>query len=173
MFDSLRKSCVSLGSHSLLIATADQYPQGHLHRLMCILVKEDFQITTGLGPVHTGQKFTDRSAQATEATGFLNVIEILHRSFLGQPHRQAIMKKFRFLFGNSSTAFFYQIIRFCKVRVIQLHLFRHGSVDTGGRRRVYGHTDMPLSATGLAQARQGGQGGHHRDRDGSVGCHHY
>ncbi len=32
-----------------------------------------------------------------------------------------------------------------------LHLFRHGKVDTGGRRRAYGHTDMPLTEQGRKQ----------------------
>lgn len=35
--------------------------------------------------------------------------------------------------------------------VTHLHLLRHGKVDTGGRRRCYGHTDAPLSAEGEAQ----------------------
>ena len=33
-----------------------------------------------------------------------------------------------------------------------LHLFRHGRVDVGGRRRAYGHTDLPLSQEGKEQA---------------------
>ena len=33
-------------------------------------------------------------------------------------------------------------------RVTALHLLRHGQVDTGGRRRAYGHADLPLSAAG-------------------------
>jgi broad specificity phosphatase PhoE len=37
-------------------------------------------------------------------------------------------------------------------QVTDLHLLRHGVVDTGGRRRAYGHTDAPLSAVGAAQA---------------------
>ena len=32
--------------------------------------------------------------------------------------------------------------------VTALHLFRHGPVDVGGRRRAYGHTDLPLSELG-------------------------
>lgn len=36
--------------------------------------------------------------------------------------------------------------------VTQLHLFRHGKVDTGGERRAYGHTDYPLSPEGVVQA---------------------
>lgn len=32
--------------------------------------------------------------------------------------------------------------------VTELHLFRHGKVDVGGRRRAYGHTDLPLSEAG-------------------------
>ena len=39
-------------------------------------------------------------------------------------------------------------------QVTHLHLLRHGAVDTGGRRRAYGHTDAPLSAAG-AQAAAG------------------
>lgn len=35
--------------------------------------------------------------------------------------------------------------------VMHLHLFRHGAVDTGGRRRAYGHTDAPLSDAGMRQ----------------------
>jgi len=37
--------------------------------------------------------------------------------------------------------------------VTQLHLFRHGEVDTGGVRRAYGHTDYPLTARGHDQGR--------------------
>ena len=37
--------------------------------------------------------------------------------------------------------------------VTQLHLFRHGEVDTGGVRRAYGHTDYPLTARGQDQGR--------------------
>ena len=37
-------------------------------------------------------------------------------------------------------------------QVTHIHLLRHGAVDTGGRRRAYGHTDAPLSALGQAQA---------------------
>lgn len=37
-------------------------------------------------------------------------------------------------------------------QVTHLHLLRHGAVDTGGRRRAYGHTDAPLSAEGVRQA---------------------
>lgn len=33
-------------------------------------------------------------------------------------------------------------------RVTHLHLFRHGAVDTGGRRLAYGHSDLPLSPAG-------------------------
>ena len=29
--------------------------------------------------------------------------------------------------------------------VTELHLFRHGAVDTGGVRQAYGHLDLPLS----------------------------
>jgi broad specificity phosphatase PhoE/predicted ATPase len=36
--------------------------------------------------------------------------------------------------------------------VTHVHLLRHGAVDTGGRRRAYGHTDAPLSAQGVQQA---------------------
>ncbi|MCO4773419.1 MAG: histidine phosphatase family protein [Deltaproteobacteria bacterium] len=32
--------------------------------------------------------------------------------------------------------------------VTELHLFRHGKVDVGGRRRAYGHTDLHLSEKG-------------------------
>ena len=32
--------------------------------------------------------------------------------------------------------------------VTELHLFRHGKVDVGGRRRAYGHADLPLSEAG-------------------------
>ena len=32
--------------------------------------------------------------------------------------------------------------------VTELHLFRHGPVDVGGRRRAYGHTDLALSDRG-------------------------
>jgi broad specificity phosphatase PhoE/nicotinamide riboside kinase len=32
--------------------------------------------------------------------------------------------------------------------VTSLHFFRHGKVDVGGRRRAYGHTDLPLSRSG-------------------------
>lgn len=32
--------------------------------------------------------------------------------------------------------------------VTELHLFRHGPVDVGGRRRAYGHSDLPLSERG-------------------------
>lgn len=32
--------------------------------------------------------------------------------------------------------------------VTSLHFFRHGKVDVGGRRRAYGHTDLPLSERG-------------------------
>ena len=35
--------------------------------------------------------------------------------------------------------------------VTHLHLFRHGRVDTNGRRLCYGHTDFPLAAEGLSQ----------------------
>jgi len=34
--------------------------------------------------------------------------------------------------------------------VTELHLFRHGKVDVGGRRCAYGHTDLPLSEAGKA-----------------------
>jgi broad specificity phosphatase PhoE/nicotinamide riboside kinase len=34
--------------------------------------------------------------------------------------------------------------------VTSLHLLRHGKVDVGGRRRAYGHTDLPLSDAGRA-----------------------
>lgn len=37
--------------------------------------------------------------------------------------------------------------------VTNLHLLRHGQVDTGGRRRAYGFTDAPLSTAGIQQAR--------------------
>lgn len=37
--------------------------------------------------------------------------------------------------------------------VTAFHLLRHGHVDTGGRRLAYGHTDLPLSARGLEEAR--------------------
>ena len=37
-------------------------------------------------------------------------------------------------------------------QVTHLHLLRHGVVDTGGRRRAYGHTDAPLSEEGHRQA---------------------
>lgn len=36
--------------------------------------------------------------------------------------------------------------------VTHLHLLRHGAVDTGGRRRCYGHTDYAPSAEGDRQA---------------------
>jgi broad specificity phosphatase PhoE len=32
--------------------------------------------------------------------------------------------------------------------VTSVHLYRHGPVDTGGRRLAYGHTDVPLSRAG-------------------------
>ncbi|MDP6935191.1 MAG: histidine phosphatase family protein, partial [Myxococcota bacterium] len=35
----------------------------------------------------------------------------------------------------------------------QLHLIRHGEVETGGRRLAYGHLDLPLSSLGLEQSR--------------------
>lgn len=35
--------------------------------------------------------------------------------------------------------------------VTELHLFRHGAVDTGGVRRAYGHLDLELSDLGRAQ----------------------
>lgn len=37
-------------------------------------------------------------------------------------------------------------------QVTHIHLLRHGVVDTGGRRRAYGHTDAPLSEEGARQA---------------------
>ncbi len=36
--------------------------------------------------------------------------------------------------------------------VTHLHLLRHGKPDTGGQRRCYGHTDLPLSDEGRAQS---------------------
>ena len=36
--------------------------------------------------------------------------------------------------------------------VTHLHLLRHGRPDTGGTRRCYGHTDLPLSMVGEAQS---------------------
>ena len=33
----------------------------------------------------------------------------------------------------------------------ELHLLRHGHVDTGTRRLAYGHSDLPLSSTGRAE----------------------
>ncbi len=35
--------------------------------------------------------------------------------------------------------------------VTHLHVLRHGPVDTGGARRAYGHSDLPLSARGRAE----------------------
>ena len=35
--------------------------------------------------------------------------------------------------------------------VTNLHLLRHGKVDTGGRRLAYGHSDLELSGVGLEQ----------------------
>ncbi len=40
---------------------------------------------------------------------------------------------------------------FPSLEVTQLHLFRHGKVDTGGQRLAYGHSDYPLTAEGTAQ----------------------
>ena len=40
---------------------------------------------------------------------------------------------------------------FPSLEVTQLHLFRHGKVDTGGQRLAYGHTDYPLTAEGVRQ----------------------
>lgn len=34
----------------------------------------------------------------------------------------------------------------------ELHLLRHGKVDTGGERLAYGHSDLPLTAGGLADS---------------------
>ncbi|MCB9744343.1 MAG: histidine phosphatase family protein [Alphaproteobacteria bacterium] len=36
--------------------------------------------------------------------------------------------------------------------VTELHLLRHGQVDTGGQRLAYGHLDLPLSPQGLADS---------------------
>jgi len=33
-----------------------------------------------------------------------------------------------------------------------IYLVRHGEIDTGGKKRYIGHTDLPLSETGRAQA---------------------
>ena len=37
--------------------------------------------------------------------------------------------------------------------VTHLHVFRHGKVETGGSRLVYGHLDLPLAADGERQGR--------------------
>ena len=42
---------------------------------------------------------------------------------------------------------------FPSTEVTHLHLLRHGKADTGGQRRCYGHSDLPLSKEGEAQTR--------------------
>ncbi|HPZ43715.1 MAG TPA: alpha-ribazole phosphatase [Bacillota bacterium] len=36
--------------------------------------------------------------------------------------------------------------------VQEIYLLRHGEIDTGGKKRFIGHTDLPLSDSGRAQA---------------------
>ena len=40
------------------------------------------------------------------------------------------------------------------MEVTHFHFLRHGRVETGGKRLVYGHLDLPLSEEGWQQGRR-------------------